>query len=73
MHIWDLFGHNYTGALRFLVECWLEVGDGLSGITRVTDQQEGFPPRALTLITARHVKAWQAGAALDCFHCGFKR
>lgn len=41
MYIWDLLGHNYTSALRFPVECDWEVGEGLSGITGVTDQQ-GF-------------------------------
>lgn len=42
MYIWDLFGHNYTGALRFPDECAWEWGEGLSRINRVTDQ-EGFP------------------------------
>lgn len=43
--LWDLFGHNYTGALR--VSWWMPEGgqvEGLRGITRDTDQ-EGFPLR----------------------------
>lgn len=69
VYIWDLFGHNYTGALRFPVECWWEVGDGLSGITRVTDQQ-GFPQGRYPDYgeTCERMARW----GRDCSHCGFK-
>lgn len=52
-----------------LVGGWVTVW---SGITRVTDQQ-GFFPRALTLIMARRVRDGRRRLAWHCFNRGFKK